>query len=176
MRIVAGKWRGRIIQAPKGQVVRPTRDRVREAWMSIVQFDVPDARVLDLFSGSGALGLEALSRGARHVDFVENNPESLKALRANITLLNAQESCSVYEEDAVAFVQKLNPQAYDLAFADPPYDTGAAEAVARGWLERPFASLLGVEHSSRETLPEGGRGGSTRKYGITRVTFYRCPE
>ena len=80
MRIVAGEWRGRQIEAPPGEVVRPTADRVREAWMSIVQWNIPGARVVDLFSGSGALGLEALSRGAAFVDFVESNARSIKSL------------------------------------------------------------------------------------------------
>src|SRR5207244_7471045 len=83
MRIIGGRWPGRRITAPPDLRVRPTGDRVREAWMSIVNTHLPGARVLDLFAGSGALGLEALSRGAQHVDFVETAPESLKALRAN---------------------------------------------------------------------------------------------
>ena len=79
MRIIAGQWRGRRIEAPPGELVRPTRDRIREAWMSIVHHDLPDARVLDLCAGSGALGLEALSRGASQVDFVEQAPRALNA-------------------------------------------------------------------------------------------------
>ena len=89
MRIVAGRWRGRTIAAPAGRVVRPTADRVREAWMSVVQPWLPGARVLDLFAGSGALGLEALSRGAAQADFVEQAAPSLRALRDNIAALDA---------------------------------------------------------------------------------------
>src|SRR3982751_847893 len=91
MRIVSGRWRGRRISAPKGDLVRPTLDRVREAWMSILQMDLPDARVLDLYAGSGALGLEALSRGAANADFVEKDPKSLRVLNENIQLLGAAE-------------------------------------------------------------------------------------
>src|SRR4030095_12653009 len=87
VRIIAGRWRGRRITAPAGDQVRPTGDRVREAWMSIVRPWLPGARVLDLFAGSGALGLEALSRGADLVDFVEIAPRSLAALRANLDAL-----------------------------------------------------------------------------------------
>src|SRR5438552_18683937 len=89
MRIIGGRWRGRRIAAPPDLRVRPTGDRVREAWMSIVNGELPGARVLDLFAGSGALGLEALSRGAERVDFVDLSPQSLEALRANAATLGA---------------------------------------------------------------------------------------
>src|SRR5256885_6591857 len=103
MRIIAGKWRGRIIDAPKGDVTRPTTDRVREAWMSALQTEIPGARVLDLFSGSGALGLETLSRGAEHVTFVEKGAPALRALRDNIEKLGAQDSVEVVRTDALAY-------------------------------------------------------------------------
>jgi len=89
VRIIAGKWRGRRIDAPADERVRPTGDRVREAWMSIVNSWLPGARVLDLFSGSGALGLEALSRGADSIDFVELAPKSLSAITMNAERLGA---------------------------------------------------------------------------------------
>jgi 16S rRNA (guanine966-N2)-methyltransferase len=171
VRIVAGRWRGRTIDAPKDSRVRPTADRVREAWMSIVNADVPDARVLDLFAGSGALGLEALSRGAASADFVELNAPSLRALAANIAKLGADDLARVRRGDALRFVEGLAADAYDLAFADPPYAHAAAVRVAERWLEVPFARVLGVEHSSRVTLPAGG---DTRTYGDTAVTIYRA--
>src|SRR5579872_1913255 len=99
VRIIAGEWRGRRIDAPKGDAVRPTLDRVREAWMSMVHTELPGARVLDLFSGSGALGLEALSRGAASVDFVESDPTAFRVLRENIDLLDAGSRCTVYREN-----------------------------------------------------------------------------
>src|ERR1051326_6052535 len=89
MRIVAGRWRGRTIKAPNDSRVRPTADRVREAWMSIVILELPGARVVDLFAGSGALGLEALSRGAATVDFFESSPRPIAVLRENIAILQA---------------------------------------------------------------------------------------
>jgi len=150
--------------------VRPTADRVREAWMSIVAPRLPGARVLDLFAGSGALGLEALSRGAESCDFVESAAGSLTALRANIDVLGASAAAAVHRADAVRFAGGLGAGAYDVAFADPPYRLGLAEAVARRWLEVPFAELLGVEHAAVERLPEGG---DTRRYGSTAITFYR---
>src|SRR6478609_12040764 len=105
MRIVAGRWRGRQIAAPADDRTRPTGDRVREAWMSIVNPWLAGARVLDLFAGSGALGLEALSRGAEVVDFVENAPASLAVLRANTELLEAGSAALIHRADAIAFVE-----------------------------------------------------------------------
>jgi 16S rRNA (guanine966-N2)-methyltransferase len=169
VRIVAGEWRGRIIRPPKDARVRPTADRVREAWMSIVQPSLVDARVLDLFAGSGALGLEALSRGARSADFVELASASLRALEENIAQLGAT-AAHVHRGDAIRFVERLAEGAYDVAFADPPYGLRLAEQVAEHWLERPFAHLIGIEHSTRDAMPPGG---DMRRYGTTAITFYR---
>jgi 16S rRNA (guanine966-N2)-methyltransferase len=170
MRIVSGRWRGRVIKAPTDSRVRPTADRVREAWMSIVQHDLPGARVLDLFAGSGALGLEALSRGAEHADFVELGRRSLAALGANIKALGAEELSTVHRGDAVRFVARLEAGAYDIAFADPPYGLGMARSVAERWREVPFASLLAIEHSAREDIP----GDDRRVYGDTAITISRA--
>ena len=137
--------------------------------MSIVNPWLPGARVLDLFAGSGALGLEALSRGAEVVDFVELAPKSLATLRANVDSLEAGNAAVIHRADALRFVEELPAHAYDVAFADPPYDLGQATALAEKWLETPFADLLGIEHRSSETLP----GGERRKYGNTVITFFR---
>jgi 16S rRNA (guanine966-N2)-methyltransferase len=170
MRIVAGEWRGRQIRPPKDERVRPTADRVREAWMSIVRGDIPEARVLDLFAGSGALGLEALSRGARSCDFVEVSAASLRAIRENASALGAGDRAVVHRGDVLRFVGGLAEGAYDLAFADPPYGHGLAARVAERWLEVPFARVLGVEHATRDPMPAGG---DLRRYGTTAITFYR---
>jgi 16S rRNA (guanine966-N2)-methyltransferase len=170
VRIIAGKWRGRRIGAPRGDAVRPTGDRVREAWMSIVNPWLPDARVLDLFAGSGALGLEALSRGAAVVDFIENAPASLEIIRANAEALGAGATAVIHRADALRFVETLAPHASDVAFADPPYDFELATRLAERWLSVPFADVFGVEHRVEERLPgEGER----RKYGGTVVTLFR---
>jgi 16S rRNA (guanine966-N2)-methyltransferase len=140
--------------------------------MSIVRPALPDARVLDLFAGSGALGFEALSRGARSVDFVEIAPASLRALRENAEALGAaSESLVIHRGDAIRFLADLSADAYDLAFADPPYRLGLAAQVAQRWIDLPFTPLLGVEHAATETLPAGG---DTRRYGDTAITFYRA--
>lgn len=172
MRIVAGRWRGRTIAAPTGRQVRPTADRVREAWMSIVGPLLPDARVLDLFAGSGALGIEAVSRGAAVADLVEISPASLRAIQSNIELLGAEDAVRVHRKDALRFVEGLEPGAYDVAFADPPYDLGLAAALAERWLAVPFASVLGIEHRRDEQLPGDGE---RRQYGQTAITFLRRP-
>lgn len=170
MRIVAGEWRGRRISAPAGDRVRPTADRVREAWMSIVNPYLPGARVLDLFAGSGALGLEALSRGADSADFVELGVKSLRTLRQNIDTLDAGGRATIHRGDAVRFVATLDADRYDVAFADPPYGQGFAARIAERWLAVPFAAMLGVEHSVRDELPPGG---DSRLYGTTAITLYR---
>ena len=171
MRIIAGRWRGRRIDAPKGETVRPTLDRVREAWMSIVHGDLPEARVLDLFSGSGALGLEALSRGAASADFVENAPRSMQVLYDNIAHLGAGDEAEVHKADAIKFARGLAANAYDIAFADPPYESRGAEELADAWRTTPFAAILGIEHSSRISL----EGAEERKYGDIRISFFRTP-
>jgi 16S rRNA (guanine966-N2)-methyltransferase len=170
LRIVAGRWRGRRISAPSGSQVRPTLDRVREAWMSILQFDLPGARVLDLYAGSGALGLEALSRGAISADFVEKNPKSVRTLEENIAALDAGELSTIHRRSALAFADSLGALSYDVAFADPPYTTGEAAKLAERWKADPFSRVLSVEHEAKATMPDGG---VTRKYGSTAITFYR---
>ena len=171
MRIIAGEWGGRSLRVPRDGRVRPTADRAREAWMSIVQPSLPGARVIDLFAGSGALGLEALSRGAARADFVEITPASLAALKTNIDALGAQARARVHRADALRFAARLEAGVYDVAFADPPYNLGMAERLASLWLLRPFAAILGVEHDPHEILPDGG---DTRHYGSTAITLFRA--
>lgn len=170
MRIIAGRWKGRRIQAPPGDLVRPTGDRVREAWMSIVHQLLPEARVLDLCAGSGALGLESLSRGAAHCDFVEQAPRVIKLLEANIESLGGHPGAVVHRDEAVRFVQRLPAGAYDVAVADPPYAGDTAQRLAEQWLAVPFAAVFAVEHSSAVALPTIGE---TRRYGTTALTFFR---
>jgi 16S rRNA (guanine966-N2)-methyltransferase len=170
VRIVAGRWRGRIIKAPADSRVRPTADRVREAWMSILMPELPGARVLDLFAGSGALGLEAISRGAQRADFVEVAPKSLAALKANIAALGAGSEAVVHRGDALRFTAALEENAFDVAFADPPYDAHLGTRLAQQWLAMPFARVLTIEHRVDEVLPGDGE---RRKYGDTVITIFR---
>jgi 16S rRNA (guanine966-N2)-methyltransferase len=171
VRIVAGRWRGRTISVPRGTAIRPTADRVREAWMSILQSDLPGAAVLDLFSGSGALGLEALSRGASHATFVESAASSLASLESNIGQLGASEASTVIRTDALRFLATLDEYAFDVAFADPPYRKELATRVAERWRDVRFSRILAIEHAASEAIPGGG---DTRRYGSTALTFFRA--
>jgi 16S rRNA (guanine(966)-N(2))-methyltransferase RsmD len=121
MRIVSGAWGGRRLQAPPGEATRPTADRVREALFSVLGERIDGARVLDLFAGSGALGLEALSRGAAEATFVDAAPAAVQAVRANLAALGAE--ADVRRQDARRFLGSARSQArdYDLVFLDPPY-------------------------------------------------------
>ena len=138
--------------------------------MSIVSPLLPDARVLDLCAGSGARGIEAGSRGAASADLVEIAPLSLRAIQSNIDALGAGDAVRVHRKDALRFIETLETGAYDVAFADPPYDLGMAVAIAERWLAVPFASVLGIEHRRSEQLPGDGE---RRQYGQTAITFFR---
>jgi 16S rRNA (guanine966-N2)-methyltransferase len=171
VRIVAGEFGGRRLATPRDTRVRPTADRVREAWMSILAEALPAARVLDLYAGSGALGLEALSRGAASADFVELNPPSLRALEANVDALGVTARARIHRGDALRFAERLAPHAYDLAFADPPYSRDDAARLVALFRRTPFARILSVEHRAAERL----EGDSTRRYGDTALTFCHAP-
>ncbi|HEV8511406.1 MAG TPA: 16S rRNA (guanine(966)-N(2))-methyltransferase RsmD [Gemmatimonadales bacterium] len=171
LRIVAGEFKGRRLQTPKGRTVRPTSDRVREAWFSILQQSIPDARVLDLFAGSGALGFEALSRGALAVEFVENHQASLAAIRENATSLKVEDRVTIHRMDAVRFAERLQPAQYDVALADPPYSTDDAEQLVTLYRQTPFARVFAIEHSADLALG----GDDTRRYGDTAITFVYAP-
>jgi len=171
MRITGGRWRGRRLAAPADARVRPTGERVREAWMSIVAPELADASIVDLFAGSGALGLEALSRGAARATFVDIGTASLGALRANIEAVGAGPQATVRRVDAIRFVQGLEPRAFDLAFADPPWSVDHAAALVARFREVPFAGLLVVEHAAAVAVA----GDETRRYGDTALTFCWAP-
>lgn len=138
--------------------------------MSIVNASLPGARVLDLFAGSGALGLEALSRGATVAHFVESAPASIAAISANAAALGAGHRAVIHRSDAGRFLAGLGDETFDVAFADPPYDQGLAIRIAEHWMEKPFATILGIEHRQSERLPGSE---DRRKYGDTALTFYR---
>jgi 16S rRNA (guanine966-N2)-methyltransferase len=183
VRIIAGKHKGRALTAPEGRAVRPTSDRAREALFDILahgRFDESpvfiDAQVLDAFAGTGALGLEALSRGAAHATFIENDRTALAALRANIAVLREEKSTAILPADA------LHPpragRAATLAFLDPPYgDDLAAPALtalaAAGWFAP--AALVVVEVAARQNLaaPAGFTLLEERRYGAARLVFLR---
>lgn len=154
MRIVAGKFAGRNLTSPNDFRVRPTAETTRVEMMKLLRHELEGARVLDLFAGTGALGLEALSRGAKYVDFVEFRPASLHALRANIAALRVSEKARVYKKDALPFAAALPPDRYDIAFADPPYESRMLDRLIERWLEAPWSGVLVAEHARTHPLPK----------------------
>jgi 16S rRNA (guanine966-N2)-methyltransferase len=170
VRIVAGKFAGRDLTSPQDWRVRPTAEHVRAALLDMLDADVKGARVLELFAGTGALGLEALSRGARSADFVEFKPDSLHALRANIASLRLRERTRVFKRDAIPFAAALDPDSYDIAFADPPYGSRKLDRVLESWRQSHFARILAVEHARTHDVPHGSR---RRVFEDTVVTIFR---
>lgn len=180
MRVIAGRWRGRPLRAPKGLAVRPTSDRVREAIFGLLGEEVTGASVLDLFAGSGALGLEALSRGASKAVFVEADPVAFAVLRKNLESLGAEEP-ETLRMDYRQALRRLRARAmrFRLAFLDPPYGTGlAAESAAgigRAGLVEDGGTVV-VEEAFRApeaVFPPGWERTADRRYGDTRVMVFR---
>jgi len=171
VRVIAGEFRGRRLKTPVGDRTRPTADRVREAWFSILQRAVRGARVLDLFAGSGALGLEALSRGAATADFVEVHRLALASLKANVKTLKVEDRTTIHRADALEFAERLHPGQYDVAFADPPYAGEQAARLVALFRVNPFARTFSIEHPADQPIP----GDDTRRYGDTAVTFIYAP-
>jgi 16S rRNA (guanine966-N2)-methyltransferase len=179
MRIIAGQFRGRALAAvgkgDAGAHLRPTTDRVRESLFSVLTHTgaVPGARVLDLFAGTGALGLEALSRGAEHVSFVDDGRVSTGLIRKNIDICRAGEATALIRRDATRLGE--NPGVpFDLIFLDPPYGKGLGEkalqaALKGGWIADD--ALVVWEESSPMPAPEGFGSESSRKYGDTHITL-----
>jgi 16S rRNA (guanine966-N2)-methyltransferase len=171
MRILKGKHAGRHLTSP-GKKVRPTPEDVRDRCVGLVEEDFDGRPVLDLFAGSGALGLEALSRGARSVDFVESGAEALHSLKANVAALRETKRCRVFKKDAVPWIQKLEAGKYAVAFVDPPYGSRKLDLVLERWREVPFADVLVVEHDQEH--PVGGKGKRYDFPGPTKVTILRA--
>ncbi len=178
MRITGGQYRSRALKAPKGSLTRPTSDRVREALFSILGPRAAARRVLDLYAGTGALGLEALSRGAESVVFVERSKEALAALRANVEALGlVARACVASAVERAA--RDLEGERFDLVFADPPYadvKSGAAVRAIEALVLPHLApsALLVLEHASRDPAPliEGLVLDDGRTYGDTTLSFY----
>jgi 16S rRNA (guanine966-N2)-methyltransferase len=150
--------------------VRPTAEHVRAAILDALTGDLPNARVLDLFAGTGALGLEAISRGAHTADFVEFRPASLHALRANVAALKLRDRTRVFKKDAVQFAAALSAASYDIAFVDPPYESRQLDLVLASWNATGFSAILVAEHARSHRLPAGAW---QRRFDDTVVTIYR---
>lgn len=178
MRIVAGSFGGRRLEAPRGGSIRPTADRVREALFSIIADRLRHAFVLDLFAGTGALGLEALSRGASQAIFVDQSRDAIRLVRSNIARCGAGDRSVVLQASAEAAIRMLLAQSirFHIIFLDPPYAGGDLQRILP--LLEPLAApgaLVLAEHGIRQPAPErlgGWRLARARRYGDTAISFY----
>jgi 16S rRNA (guanine966-N2)-methyltransferase len=185
MRVIGGHDRGRRLQAPRGLRTRPTADRVRETLFDVLGPAVAGARVLDLFAGTGAVGIEALSRGAARVVLVERDQSALRALRANLAALGAPRAAArVMAGDVLHVLPELGAQEgpFDFVFVDPPYATALAgrtlQALAAARICRDGTEVV-VQHSTRTVLPVVPRLAAHRRprqFGDTALTFLRAGE
>lgn len=180
MRVISGTLKGRKLSAPKGKALRPTSDRVREAIFDILQYEVQGRKVLDLFAGTGALGIEALSRGAIKAVFVEANALFFSVLKKNLNDFGLQERAEVLHREVRTGIKTLAGQGeeFDLVFLDPPYGKGLARQTLQALSEEKIVSregLIVAEHS-REENPDDIvllERIDQRRYGRTLVSFFR---
>lgn len=176
MRVITGEARGRRLVTLEGDDVRPTTDKVKEGMFNIIQFDIPGANVLDLFAGSGQLGIEAISRGAKHCSFVDASKRSLDVVRENLKNCGFEKRASTFSGDSVSYAQ-LTHDTFDIVFLDPPYRKHFIDSVL------PFISskmndggVIVCETSIEEELPETAGDFSLAreyKYGKIKITTYR---
>jgi 16S rRNA (guanine966-N2)-methyltransferase len=184
MRIVAGKFRGARIEAPKGLATRPTSDRVRQALFNVLEhgaprFDFEGARVLDLFAGSGALGLEALSRDARFCLFVEDSAEARGAIRRNVEALELTGITKIWRRDATKLGERGAIPPFDLIFLDPPYgrwlsDQALAGLVDGGWCADDAIVVVEERADAAIALPAVFQEIDARSYGDTKIVMARA--
>lgn len=181
VRIIAGTFRSRPLQAPAGMATRPTSDRLRETLFNVLAPRIASAAFLDLYAGSGAVGIEALSRGAARVTFVERAPAALKVLRANLASLGLTAGLNIHTASAASFLRKPQPAAFDLVFLDPPYDAAEEYDAALRLLGSPSSTQLApgalviAEHRRKQTLePHYGVLARTRllEQGDAALSFY----
>jgi len=174
MRVIAGTARGVPLVAPRGRATRPITDRVKETLFGILGDRVPNARVLDLYAGSGAIGIEALSRGAHRVDFVKRDRGALAALRSNLERTRLGADARVHEHEVERYLASTTDGPWDIVALDPPYETGAMVAPLRGLLPHlaPDASVV-LKHFWRTELTdiEGLAAVRQRRFGETMLTF-----
>lgn len=183
MRVVAGRFRGRALQAPDDMSIRPTSDRVRESVFNILThgiegFSLNGARVIDLFAGTGALGIEAVSRGAAYCLFVEEAPDARALIRKNVEAMGLTGETRIFRRDATDLGPAGNMEPYDLAFLDPPYDKGLGEKALAGlaegkWLTPGAICMLEERAGTDVVIPAAFELLDTRTYGDTDVRFLK---
>jgi 16S rRNA (guanine966-N2)-methyltransferase len=175
MRIVGGSLGGRVLRAPQGAATRPTSEKVREAIFNILP-EVAGAHVLDLFAGSGSLGIEALSRAAAHATFVDFGKLPLGVIRGNLKELGLEARATVLGSDAVAAAARPGPALWNVVFIDPPYASDLAIRAAQALAHLADGATIVIEHDRRHAPPEhlGSLVRSDeRRYGDTLVSFYQ---
>ncbi|MFA6859906.1 MAG: 16S rRNA (guanine(966)-N(2))-methyltransferase RsmD [Clostridia bacterium] len=174
MRIIAGKYKGKTIDAPKGDHARPTADMVRQALFTKLQFFIGGKSVLDLFAGSGAIGIEAISRGATEVVFVDENPLSISCIKKNLEKIT--EKGLVLETNYAMAIKKLAGKKFDLIYIDPPYASNLYLPALRLIFERELLAPNGIvvcEHlASEEILPAKFFMFDQKKYGIKKLSYF----
>jgi 16S rRNA (guanine966-N2)-methyltransferase len=181
MRIIAGRFKGKTLDAPKGLNTRPTSDRVREALFNVLEHGAPavdfeGARVLDLFAGSGALGLEALSRGARYCLFIEDDAGARGAIRRNVEAMGLTGITKIWRRDATKLGPAGNLAPFDLIFCDPPYGKGLGEralasAVEGQWIAPQAIAVLEERAGSAPAWPVPFEELDRRRYGDTEIAI-----
>lgn len=178
MRIIAGRFRGRRLVSFKADHIRPTTDRIKESIFNKLQGAVDGARVLDLFSGTGNLSCEAVSRGAASVDAVELSRKSIQIIRENLKLLDIEKDVTIYNEDVLKYLQTYVGEPYDLILCDPPFtqklSNSVLEVMGKSQAVGPETTIM-IESSSHETVLEQYEGlerTGERDYGDKQVTFW----
>ncbi|MGE5632917.1 MAG: 16S rRNA (guanine(966)-N(2))-methyltransferase RsmD [Caulobacteraceae bacterium] len=184
MRVIAGVYRGRRFDRIEGTDIRPTSDMVKESLFNILSSDIIESKFLDLFGGTGGVGIEALSRGASHVVFIDSSIKSIKVLRKNLENLNIIDNIEVYNTDYLTAISKLykNNKKFNIIFIDPPYSTGIAQKalleISRNCiLDEP--GIIIIEHDAKDDMPEtAGKLNKYRskQYGNTKLSFYTLNE
>lgn len=176
MRIIGGRLKRRHIESPPGRTARPTTDRTREAAFNLVEsrIEIQDANVLDLFAGSGALGLEALSRGAASATFVESDGRVMNVARTNAQTLDLDEHCTFLRYDALAYLRREPEVHYDIIFADPPYDLPSTALLPDLALPHLVdGGLFVLEHDAKISVDHHPNVDTSRRYGKTMITIFR---
>ena len=179
MRVITGKARGVQLKTPDGLTTRPTTDRVKEALFSIIQFEIPGASVLDLFGGTGQLGIEALSRGAVFADFIEKDRKAAQCLRKNAESLGLADRCAIHEEDALRVTARRPAEPYQIICVDPPYGADLFKPTLKnlmrgGWMADDGFLIAEVEKGLRIN-PDAQydlRLEAERVYGNTRILVW----
>ena len=183
MRIVAGKLKSRILKYPKSKDVRPTMDRVRETIFNIIGSDIENAEVLDLFAGSGSMGIEAISRGAKHAVFVDSGAESIKSITVNCDNFGIAENADIYRQDVVQAIPALSGSKcrFDFIFVDPPYGGDLLKKTLIQLYQFDILShrcIIIAEHGAGELIPENKiyKVFRCKRFGKTSVSFIKKTE